>query len=252
MIRPALYLTRSDGPPAPVQTRLKGPPAADQKGPYMKRRTTRLPALLCILLITITGMFLVSCDSGNERTPTQAAKTTLDALKDQNLNVLKTTYAGDASDFSLNTDQLLGRTYKLNKHEKKTVNKLIRKLLEFDYTLGDENVRGSSATIDVTFKTYNFREFVKDMEQATVTASKKEINTSKMTDKEIEKKTISILFDQLDRHLDQLQVRDLENIVTMKLEKKDGKWLVSEQSKQFYDAMFGNLYTALSSIQTTS
>ena len=129
MIRPALYLTRSDGPPAPVQTRLKGPPAADQKGPYMKRRTTRLPALLCILLITITGMFLVSCDSGNERTPTQAAKTTLDALKDQNLNVLKTTYAGDASDFSLNTDQLLGRTYKLNKHEKKTVNKLIRKLL---------------------------------------------------------------------------------------------------------------------------
>ena len=96
----------------------------------MKRRTTRLPALLCILLITITGMFLVSCDSGNERTPTQAAKTTLDALKDQNLNVLKTTYAGDASDFSLNTDQLLGRTYKLNKHEKKTVNKLIRKLLE--------------------------------------------------------------------------------------------------------------------------
>lgn len=218
----------------------------------MKRKTTRLPAVLCILLITITGVFLASCDSGNERTPTQAAKTTLDALKDQNLNVLKTTYAGDESDFNLNADQLLGKEYKLNKHEKEIMNKLIRKLLEFNYTLGSENIRGSSASIDVTFKTYDFRKFVKEMEQATINASKKEINTSKMTDKEIEEKTISILFDQLDRHLDHLQVRDLENIVTMKLEKKDGKWLVSEQSKKFYDTMFGNLYTALSSIQTTS
>ena len=227
-------------------------PTEDQKGQHMKRKKAKLFALLlCILLTAASGLILTSCGTGNEETPTQVAKSTLDALKDQNFNVLKTKYAGDVSDFDLDSDKLLGKTYKLNKKQKKITNRLVKKLLEFNYTLGDENVRGSSATIDVTFRTYDFKKLVTDLEKDTVATSKKEINSVKMTEKEIEEKTKTILFKLLDSQLGKLKTRDLKNTVTLKLEKKDGKWLVSEQSGKFYDAMFGNLYTAMSSIRIT-
>ena len=162
--------------------------------------------MFCILLILSLVFAMVSCGKdkqpaieSDDLTPTLTADAFLKALKAQDLEALEQVYEGDVKDFSL-AEEIDDPTMLA------LAEKAMEKMLDFDYTLDNEQINGNNATVDVLFKTYDFEGIFKDLTDSILEALK-----SAKKDKDIS--------------------------VPLKLVKKGGKWMVKDLNKSD-DLMF--------------
>ena len=147
----------------------------------------RITCITCLLLSVI--MLFNACSF--QKSPTEVATSFIEALKAQDEETLAKVYSGDWSEdggltSTLNSTDLGGMS-------KETAEKFIAKVLEFDYTYGEETINDDKATVDVTITTYNFTSMLSDM--LTDLYSKAiELAFSGLTEEELEKQ-ISRLVD---------------------------------------------------------
>lgn len=166
--------------------------------------------------------------SSDDLSPTLTADAFLKALKAKDLEALEQVYEGDAKDFSLAEEiedpVLLALT-----------DKAMEKMLDFDYTLGNEQINGNNATVDVLFKTYDFEGIFEDLT--------KDVFSNFMDFGKFIKDPTSIGQDVLESLTEKFAEalksakKDKDISVPLKLVKKGGKWMVKDLNKSD-DLMF--------------
>ena len=182
----------------------------------VKGGVTNMKRMFCILLILSLVFAMVSCGKekqpaieSDDLTPTLTADAFLKALKAQDLEALEQVYEGDVKDFSL-AEEIDDPTLLA------LAEKAMEKMLDFDYTLDNEQINGNNATVDVLFKTYDFEGIFKDLTDGILPNIMNPGIFSK--DPEAAKK-------------------DKDISVPLKLVKKGGKWMVKDLNKSD-DLMF--------------
>ncbi|MBQ5952151.1 MAG: hypothetical protein IJL66_08395 [Lachnospiraceae bacterium] len=194
------------------------------------------------LLLALTMVLSLAACGGGSKTPTkpnEVAAALLEAIKKQDTETAKKYYAGEDLDFSLDGEDL-------GVEDKEVTEKLVKKLMDFDYKLGDAKVDGDKATIATEFKTYDIgpamAEFVSDLfSQALAMAFSGEEDSEAKIDelsKELTKKLVE--------KVDGLKEKSVTTNADMTLTKNsEGKWIVDEFSKEFGNAMLGDLEKAM-------
>ena len=200
----------------------------------------RITCITCLLLSVI--MLFNACSF--QKSPTEVATSFIEALKAQDEETLAKVYSGDWSEdggltSTLNSTDLGGMS-------KETAEKFIAKVLEFDYTYGEETINDDKATVDVTITTYNFTSMLSDM--LTDLYSKAiELAFSGLTEEELEKQINELTDKALSDGLDKLTEKNVSNTVKLELTKDGHSWKVDPVTDEFTDALLGGLNTFLES-----
>lgn len=190
--------------------------------------------MLLVLLSALLILPLYSCGSPS---PTDVAEEFLTAVKAGDTKTLSTIYDGDNMEIK---DTLKKQDINLSKMDKQLQENTVEKLQGFEYELSNEKIDGSSATVDVKIKTYDFGDafttFFQDylsqgLSKAFGGASEEEMN--------------ELATDIFSTKLEEMKF-DYEKTVTLKLIKEDNTWLVEEVKKNsdFLYALTGGLVTA--------
>lgn len=182
---------------------------------------------ICIILISALIFTFASCGRAKpvpveELTPTLTADAFLKALKAGDMEALEQFYEGDVKDFSLEEeidDPLILAL----------ANQVIGKMLDFEYTLDNEQIDGSTATVDVLFMTYDFEGILKDLTGSLI-SNIMELGIWNMPQEEMEQKIYALLAEELTEAL-KTASKDKEASVTMKLVKKGGRWMVKDMNR---------------------
>ena len=186
----------------------------------------------CLAAILLNG-----CASAS---PSEVVSSTLDAVKGQDTETLATYYAGDSSEISgSGLSDLTGEFVSVDdmtEAEKTAYDKLVAKMLDFDYTLGDEHVEGDTASVDVSFASYDIgsafvQSFSSYLGLAASGASSEDITDG--------------FYRQLSSDLDNLTDKTRTETTTITLTKTDGQWKVDTLSEEAIDAVSGGLYSAV-------
>ena len=202
--------------------------------------TKKMPCITCLLLTVI--MLFNACSF--QKSPTEVATSFIEALKAQDEETLAKVYSGDWSEdggltSTLNSTDLGGMS-------KETAEKFIAKVLEFDYTYGEETINDDKATVDVTITTYNFTSMLSDM--LTDLYSKAiELAFSGLTEEELAKQINELTDKALSDGLDKLTEKNVSNTVKLELTKDGHSWKVDPVTDEFTDALLGGLNTFLES-----
>ena len=179
-----------------------------------------------------------------QKSPTEVATSFIEALKAQDEETLEKVYSGDWSKdggltATLNSADLVGMS-------KETAEKFIAKVLEFDYTYGEETINDDKATVDVTITTYNFTSMFSNV--LTDLYSKAiELAFSGLTEEELEKQVNDLADKALSDGLDKLTDKTVSNTVKLELTKDGHSWKVDPVTDEFTDALLGGLNTFLES-----
>lgn len=204
----------------------------------MKKK--RITCITCLLLTVI--MLFNACSF--QKSPTEVATSFLEALIAQDEETLEKVYSGDWSE-----DGGLSATLNstdLGSMSKETAEKFVAKVLEFDYTFGEEKINDDKATVDVTITTYSFTSMFSDM--LTELYSKAiELAFSGLTDEELEKQIDELADKALSNGLDKLTEKTVSNTVKLELTKDGRSWKVDPVTDEFTDALLGGLNTFLES-----
>lgn len=188
---------------------------------------------LCMALLSV----LVGC--GSTQTPTQAADTFMQSLKSSNNNVTS-------------VQDIFGSTNVTGEEGNDLVDTqvedlIVQKLLDFDYTIGNESINGDTATVQVTIKTYNlgdaFTSFFTDyMQQALVMAF------AGGTQEQIEELGLQILEEKVNS-----MPKDYESTIPLNFDKVNGEWQVEDINDQenFVNALTGGYLTALEELTSS-
>ncbi len=202
--------------------------------------TKKMTCIICLLLTVI--MLFNACSF--QKSPTEVATSFLEALIAQDEEALEKVYSGDWSEdggltATLNSADLGGMS-------KETAEKFVGKVLEFDYTFGEETINDDKATVEVTITTYNFTSMFSDM--LTDLYSKAiELAFSGLTEEELEKQVNAMADQALSGSLDKLTEKTVSNTVKLELTKDGHSWKVDPVTDEFTDALLGGLNTFLES-----
>ena len=191
--------------------------------------------IFSIFLIFVLAASLSAC--GSAPTPKDIAEKYLAAIKAQDEEGISALSEGSYSEDELmgTVDLVLGESEEGEEYEKKK-KKFKEKVIDFDYTIGEERIDGENAEVDVTIKTYDFgtmlgqyaeRAMSELMAAAVDGASQEEIDAM---DRKI-----------LEEELDKLTEKSYETTVPMKLKKVEGEWKVAkmEDDSEFMNAILG-------------
>ena len=193
--------------------------------------------IFSIFLIFVLAASLSAC--GSAPTPKDIAEKYLAAIKAQDEEGISALSEGSYSEDELmgTVDLVLGESEEGEEYDEAT-KKFKEKVIDFDYTIGEERIDGENAEVDVTIKTYDFgtmlgqyaeRAMSELMAAAVDGASQEEIDA-------MGKKI-------LEEELTNLTEKSYEKTVSMKLTKVEGKWKVAkiEDDSEFMNAMLGGL-----------
>ena len=193
--------------------------------------------IFSIFLIFVLAASLSAC--GSAPTPKDIAEKYLAAIKAQDEEGISALSEGSYSEDELmgTVDLVLGESEEGEEYDEAT-KKFKEKVIDFDYTIGEERIDGENAEVDVTIKTYDFgtmmgqyleRAMSELMAAAFDGASQEEIDA-------MGKKI-------LEEELDKLTEKSYETTVPMKLKKVEGEWKVVEieGDSEFMNAMLGGL-----------
>lgn len=178
--------------------------------------------------------------------PTETADTFLSAVKTQDQETVNSVYAGKAFDIldSMEQDE------DADAEDGGSIDSLIEKqmkdkMLDFDYTLSNEKINDTKATVDVEFKTYEFGKamtntMAKYIEEALPLAF------SGASDETLEK----IMNDAFKEEFGALKDKSYTAKTTINLVQKDGEWKVSEidDDSDIMNAISGNLVNSIKEI----
>lgn len=191
--------------------------------------------IFSIFLIFVLAASLSAC--GSAPTPKDIAEKYLAAIKAQDEEGISALSEGSYSEDELmgTVDLVLGESEEGEEYDEAT-KKFKEKVIDFDYTIGEERIDGENAEVDVTIKTYDFgtmlgqyaeRAMSELMAAAFDGASQEEIDAM---DRKI-----------LEEELDKLTEKSYETTVPMKLKKVEGEWKVAkmEDDSEFMNAILG-------------
>ena len=191
--------------------------------------------IFSIFLIFVLAASLSAC--GSAPTPKDIAEKYLAAIKAQDEEGISALSEGSYSEDELmgTVDLVLGESEEGEEYDEAT-KKFKEKVIDFDYTIGEERIDGENAEVDVTIKTYDFgtmlgqyaeRAMSELMAAAVDGASQEEIDA-------MGKKI-------LEEELDKLTEKSYETTVPMKLKKVEGEWKVAkmEDDSEFMNAILG-------------
>jgi hypothetical protein len=191
--------------------------------------------MFCILLILSLVFAMVSCGKekqpavkSDDLTPTLTADAFLKALKAQDLEALEQVYEGDVKDFSL-AEEIDDPTLLA------LAEKAMEKMLDFDYTLDNEQINGNNATVDVLFKTYDFEGIFKDLTDG-ILPNIMDPGIFSKDPQTIEREILGTLTENFAEALKNVK-KDKDVTVPLKLVRKGGKWMVKDLNKSD-DLMF--------------
>lgn len=177
--------------------------------------------------------------------PTETADTFLNAVKAQDQETVNSVYAGKTFDV---LDSMEGGDPDAEGGE--SVDDLLEKqmkdkMLDFDYTLSNEKIDDTQATVDVEFKTYEFGEamtntMAKYIEKALPLAF------SGASDEEMQE----VMNDAFEEEFGALTDKTYTAKATINLVQKDGEWKVAkiDSESEVMNAMSGNLVNAIKEI----
>lgn len=202
-------------------------------------------AVLCALCIGLVG-----CGGPS---PTDVTKQAIEAVKAQDTDALAKVYAGDAANISTDMfastpeSEELADSSDLTDDQQQVVKDFYSKLLDFDYTVSDEQIDGDSATVKVTVNTYNFGNALnKVFQDAVSTAFMYMFSTDQDA---AQKATTQAMIDSLDTQMKSLTDKDKSATATVSLEKQDGNWVVQPFDGDFYNALTGGAYDLSNNMQ---
>ena len=191
--------------------------------------------IFSIFLIFVLAASLSAC--GSAPTPKDIAEKYLAAIKAQDEEGISALSEGSYSEDELmgTVDLVLGESEEGEEYDEAT-KKFKEKVIDFDYTIGEERIDGENAEVDVTIKTYDFgtmlgqyaeRAMSELMAAAVDGASQEAIDAM---DRKI-----------LEEELDKLTEKSYETTVPMKLKKVEGEWKVAkmEDDSEFMNAILG-------------
>lgn len=191
--------------------------------------------IFSIFLIFVLAASLSAC--GSAPTPKDIAEKYLAAIKAQDEEGISALSEGSYSEDELmgTVDLVLGESEEGEEYDEAT-KKFKEKVIDFDYTIGEERIDGENAEVDVTIKTYDFgtmlgqyaeRAMSELMAAAVDGASQEEIDAM---DRKI-----------LEEELDKLTEKSYETTAPMKLKKVEGEWKVAkmEDDSEFMNAILG-------------
>ena len=203
-------------------------------------KTKRITCITCLMLTVI--LLFNACSF--QKSPTEVATSFIEAMKAQDEETLQKVYSGNWSEDGGLTATL--KSTDLGGMSKETAEKFIAKVLEFDYTYGEETINDDKATVDVTITTYNFTSMFSDM--LTDLYSKAiELAFSGLTEEELEKQINELTDKALSDGLDKLTEKTVSNTVKLELTKDGRSWKVDPVTDEFTDALLGGLNTFLES-----
>ncbi len=196
--------------------------------------------IFCILL-TLVMVFTMAACGGNApakqdeiMSPTDTMVAFLQALKAKDFEKMQEYYEGEAGDLSMleeEDDEAL----------KDVINVLVDRILDFEYTIDNEQIDGETATVDVNFKTYDFGGVLQDI-MGNLMSDAVALGLSGLSQEEMEAEINELIGTKFKEALDGAS-KDKEVKVTMDLVMKDGKWMVKDVSdaNEFMNALSGGL-----------
>ena len=197
------------------------------------RKSIALLMMLLMLLVLAAGC---GGKADAQGTPSGAVEKCLQAIKDGDESALKECYAGDASDLTNIADTGGVSSYESMGIDEETTKELRDKLMEFDYETGKEAVDGDQGTVDTTIKTYNVGSLLSSWFKDYMAWVTSEAMTGEYQQDELTQKGVDMFMEAFKDIK-----KDYKKTVEIPVEKKDGKWMVSDISnnEEVIDALTG-------------
>ena len=191
--------------------------------------------LLCFCLIAS----LCACGSPS---PTDTADKFLSAVKSGDQKTIKKVYSGETFDAlaSFDSDDSTDDIF-----DKAMSEKISQKLLDFDYVLKNEKIKGDKATVDVEITTYELGSVMKEFMSEYITEAFGLI-FSNVSDEEMEAMANKIFMEKLDAATE----KTYKDSTVINLKKVDGEWKVSEinDDSNLMNVMCGGIVDAIEDI----
>lgn len=181
-----------------------------------------------------------------EPSPTDVVDEFMTAVKTQDTDATAATYAGDDLNFLDDMDlQEAGDGEEATAMDKVVEEKMLPKMMEFEYTLGEEVIDGDKATVDVTIKTYNFGSAFSSFMTNYLTQAFA-MAFSGGTEEEMDNLGATLLSTEMDN----LTEMTCEKTATVSLTHTDEGWVIDalDEEGPFYDALTGGLVTTISTL----
>lgn len=197
--------------------------------------------ILSILLAL--GLVFSLCACGGP-TPTSTVETFLDAVKVQDTETIKTVYGDE--DFSFIGEMDLESEDSTQPETDKILNeKLLPKLLEFDYTVSNEQINEDKATVDVTVTTYNFGPAMTSFFSSYMTQA-----FALIFDDNAEAKLDKIAANLLTAEVDKLTEKTCEKTATISLTATEEGWVIDEidEEGEVLDALTGGMVSSIEAL----
>ena len=199
--------------------------------------------IFCILLIVAMVFSMAACgnkpsaqntDEEEIMSPTQTLDAFLKAFKARDADKLNEFYEGESDDLifwkDLEDPALSG-----------LMDKMMEKLLDFDYALSNEKIDGKTATVDVNFTTYNIGGIMKDIIE-NMLSDAAALALSGLTQEELETEINEIMTKKFEEYA---KIAKKEKVVSVpvNLVMINGRWLVKDISRtdDIMDALSGGL-----------
>lgn len=186
-----------------------------------------------IVAVCILAVSLVGCSSASPQDVTTA---TLDEIKAQD-------FEGNMAELKTSIEQgvkeAAGIDVELTDDEQAVVNKLLNKMCDFDYALGDATVNGDHASVPVTFTTYDIKgAFTSSMRSYLQNVYASALSTGTVPSQQ---DIVAQYFSELSTAIDALAEKSVTAQGTIALTKTDGNWTVDELDSTTANAMFGGI-----------
>ena len=110
---------------------------------------------------------------------------------------------------------------------------LIKKVLEFDYELGEEKIDGETATVETTITTYPFGQMFTNVVTNFITQAIS--SAGEMSDEDMAKLMDDLLIEELEK-----AEKTYKKTISIELALEDGNWVVQE-TEEMSDALTGGM-----------
>ena len=197
-----------------------------------------------ILSIAVVLTLVFSLCACGGPTPTSTVETFLDAVKAQDVETIKTVYADE--DFSFIGEMDLESEDNTQPETDKVLNeKMLPKLLEFDYVVSNEQINEDKATVDVTVTTYNFGAAMTTFFSSYMTQA-----FALIFDDNAESKLDKIGANLLTAEMDKLTEKNCEKTATITLTATEEGWVIDEidDEGEVLDALTGGMVSSIKAI----
>lgn len=183
-----------------------------------------LKKLIPTILILIFAMSLIGCGAK----PEQTAKDFFNALKEQDIQKASK-FVLDSSKEKLEFD---------SEEQKNTVKAIISKV---DYTLGDINKSGDSATVNASITSVDLPKITGNLISDIFSETMSQVFAGEKND---EKKQEDIILKNMLNSINDPKCPKIKKDIKIKLVKKNKQWFI-EPNEELGDAITGNFYSVL-------